>query len=173
MVTPAPSRVRRVRREGRVEIFHARQYLEPLLLPVHRGAEVEVAAAQGLAGQAGSGEPPCAAGTVTARAGPSPVGATPSLSWITARAWSGVTGSVDLGRGRGALARLPEVRDLVLQDEEPVEERLRRRRAARHVDVHRHHAIHALHHVVAVAEGAPELAHEPMDTTHLGSGIWS
>src|SRR6185503_11530641 len=42
-------------REGRVEVFHARQHLEALVLPVHRGGEVEVDTAQGLAGQAGGG----------------------------------------------------------------------------------------------------------------------
>src|SRR4029453_5991070 len=93
----------------------------------------------------------CSGGTVTARAAPSPPAATPNRSWMRARASAGVT-SVDLRRRRRALARRPEVRDLVLEDEEAVEQGFRRRRAARHVDVHGHDAVHALHHVIAVTE---------------------
>src|SRR6185295_19954402 len=92
-------------------------------------------------------------GTDTVRRGPSPSAATPKRSCILARAWSWITRSVDLGGGRGAPARLVEVRDLVLQQEQPVQQRLRRGRAARDVDVHRDHPVHTLDHVVAVAEG--------------------
>ena len=49
----------------------------------------------------------------------------------SARAWSWVTASVDLRVRRGALAGAPEVRDLILQQQQAVQQRLGRRRAAR------------------------------------------
>ncbi len=59
------------------------------------------------------------------------------------RAGSWVTRSVDLGSGLGTLPGRPEMRDLVLEQEQPWR------------------------------KGPPELAQEPMETAHLGSGIWS
>src|ERR1700730_9540632 len=108
----------------------------------------------------------------TTRSGPSPVAAMPKRSWMRGRACACVSTLVGLLRGCGALARLPEVRDLVLELEQPVEERFGRRRTARHVDVHPDDAVHAPDHVVAVAEGATRVragahGHGPLGIRHL------
>src|SRR3972149_11518752 len=102
---------------------------------------------------------------------PAPDAVTPNRSWTSPRACSGVGTLVGLLGGRGALARLAEVGDLLLELEQAVEERIRRRRAARHVDVHRDHAVHALDDVVAVAERPARIragahGHRPLGIGH-------
>src|SRR5712691_2236269 len=62
------------------------------------------------------------------------------------------TALVGLRVGGGALPRLAEVLDLLLEQKEAVEQRLGGRRAARYIDVNRDHPVHALDHVVAVAK---------------------
>ena len=63
-------------------------------------------------------------------------------------------------------------RDLLLQLQDAVEQRLGRRRAARHVDVDRHDAVAAAHHrvgivVVAAAVGAGAHRDHPARLGHL------
>src|SRR3954467_15272555 len=77
---------------------------------------------------------------------------TPATVASSSRALSPVI-SVDLRRRLGALAGAPEMRDLILQEQQPVEQRLRRRRTPGHVDVHGDDAIDSLDDVIAVAEG--------------------
>src|SRR6266540_2467046 len=101
---------------------------------------------------------------------PSPDAVAPSRSWTSPRACVWVSTLVGLLGGLGALARLAEVSDLLLELEQPVEERLRRRRAARHVDVHRDDAVHALDDVVTVSEGAARIRAGPHGHGPLGIG---
>mgnify|MGYP001256688030 CR=1 FL=1 len=56
----------------------------------------------------------------------------------------------------------------LVQPQDAVEERLGPGRAAGHEDVHGEQPVDAL-----VSKMPPELAHEPMASTHLGSGICS
>ena len=56
-------------------------------------------------------------------------------------------------------------RGFLLQQQHAVEQRLRRRRAARHLDVHRHDAIAAADHRVGMREYPPPLAHQPIEMT--------
>src|SRR5215475_287244 len=108
----------------------------------------------------------------TTRREPSPPTATPNRSWTRARACACVSTLVGLLAGSRALARLAEVGDLLLELEESVQERVGRRRAPRHVHVHRDDAVHAFHHVIAVAEGAARVGagahgHRPLRIGHL------
>src|SRR5216683_1694442 len=103
---------------------------------------------------------------------PSPDAVTPSRSWTSPRASAWVGTLVGLLGGRRALARRAEVSDLILELEQAVEERVGRRRTARHVNVHRDDAVHALDHVVAVAErsariGAGAHGDGPLGIGHL------
>src|SRR5688500_2900508 len=105
--------------------------------------------------------------------GDSPSTCTPlKRSPINALAWSRVTTSVDLRVGRGAFARASEMGDLLLQQQQPVEQRLRRRWTARHVDVDRNDPVYTLHDEVAVAKrsarvGAGAHRHGPLRIRHL------
>src|SRR3954469_5861029 len=93
----------------------------------------------------------CAGGTraITGRVPGSPV--TPGICASCSRAWSLVT-SVDLRRGFPPFAGGSEVRDLILQQEQPVQQRFRARRAPGHVDVYRNDAIDPFDNVIAMTE---------------------
>src|SRR4030095_16604847 len=108
----------------------------------------------------------------TTSSGPSPVAAIPNRSWMRGRACACVSTLVGLLAGRGALARRAEVGDLLLELEETVEARLRAGRAPPRGHVHGNDAIHALDHVIAVAEGPARIGagahgHRPLGIGHL------
>ena len=63
-------------------------------------------------------------------------------------------GSVDLGSWRGALAGAPEMRNLLLQKQQAVEERLRWWRASRNVHVDGNHPVDTFDDVIPVPERA-------------------
>src|SRR4051812_42938643 len=97
---------------------------------------------------------------------------TPATPASSSRARSAVIISVHLRGGLGALSRATEVRNLILQQQEAIEQRLGGRRTAGHVDVHRHDAIDPLDDMVAVAEGAAGVGarshrHDPLRIRHL------
>ncbi len=60
--------------------------------------------------------------------------------------------SIDLRVGSGAFAGAPELRDLILQQQQAVQQRLGRRRTSRDVHVHWNDPVHALDDVIAVPE---------------------
>src|SRR4030095_4281880 len=92
-------------------------------------------------------------GTVTDIIG-ADVTSTPNVDASAARVSSAVIRLINLGIGGRLPARLVEVRDLILEQQQSVQQRFGRRRAAGHVHVDRNHAIAPLDHVVAVTEGA-------------------
>src|SRR5689334_8928905 len=66
----------------------------------------------------------------------------------------------------------PLLLNLLAQLQQPLDQRLRARRAAWHVDIHRHERVHALYRVVAIVElaaGGRALAHRdhPLGIRHL------
>ncbi len=78
-------------------------------------------------------------------------------------------------RRRSAMAAplTPFGGDLLLEGDDPLEQRLGPRRAAGDVDVDGHELVDAFVTEYESQYGPPELLHAPKEMTYLGSGIWS
>ena len=88
----------------------------------------------------------------------------------------GVAASAAASAARGGLLAVDAERlvlDLLVQREDRVDQHLGPRRAAGQVDVDRDDVVDALHDRVVVEHAAGADAHTPIESTHLGSDIWS
>ena len=81
--------------------------------------------------------------------------------------------STEHGQIDGALDSPDLLLAAVQRQQQPVENRLRPRRAARDVHVHRQAAVHSAGSRVAIGTTPPLQAHAPTATTSFGSGVAS